>query len=68
MVHSSLCGPHVLICMPDNVGAPNEKMDGDLGNLLLAYSCHMRSCIVVHCCVSGSKDFILIPNVSHAVV
>lgn len=47
IVHSSLYGPHVLICMPDNVGAPNETTDVDLGNLLLAYSRHMRLGLVV---------------------
>lgn len=54
--------------MPDNVSAPNETTDGDLENLLIAYSCHMRLGIVVHCCANRSKDFIQISNGSQGAV
>lgn len=34
MLLSSWYGPHVLVCMPDNVSAPNETTDGVLGEHL----------------------------------
>lgn len=34
MVLSSLCGPHMLVCLTTSVHAPHDKADGVLGNLL----------------------------------
>ncbi|TWW59938.1 hypothetical protein D4764_05G0000280 [Takifugu flavidus] len=34
MILRSLCGPHLLVRMPDNIGAPTETTNGVLGDLL----------------------------------